>query len=385
MKVRFAPSPTGSLHIGNALGAVANRNFGGTFLLRIDDTDPARNIEGGEEAILEDLRWLGIDWDEGPVRQSERGERYREAAAGLPERFQGVQLLRPDGSATYQLASVVDDIDFGVTHVIRGSDHRPNEPLHRALTQALGAAPPQYIHFGLILGPDGKKLAKRHGATKVEEFRREGYLPEAMANYLSLIGWSPGTEEEVFTLDELVNRWRIDHVQKAGGKWDRERLNYFNGLWIRRLSDDELLARLEPFLPPEWDRTLVRRVVPMIKERMQTLAEAKDQIAFLFTDRLEHDRSLLVPKKHEPGDTVTALSRVTVALRFLEPFADDRIEQAIAAVAADVGWTVRDLTIGIRAAVTGRKVGPPLYGSIALLGKERTLERLEAAQELIAI
>src|SRR5579862_6963864 len=161
MKVRFAPSPTGSLHIGNALGAVINRNFGGTMLLRIDDTDPTRNLPGGEEAILEDLGWLGIGWDEGPVRQSDRLERYREAAAGMPQRFQGVTLLRDDGTATYQLASVVDDIDFGITHVIRGSDHRPNEELHRGLARALGAEPPEYLHFGLVLGPDGKKMSKR--------------------------------------------------------------------------------------------------------------------------------------------------------------------------------------------------------------------------------
>src|SRR5215210_9306330 len=165
-RVRFAPSPTGSLHVGNALGAVANRNFGGTMLLRIDDTDPARNVPRGEDAILEDLRWLAIDWDVGPVRQSERQERYREAATDLPQRFQGVTLLRDDGTATYQLASVVDDVDFGITHVIRGDDHRPNELLHRALHQALGTQPPEYIHHGLVLGPDGRKLSKRaRGAT----------------------------------------------------------------------------------------------------------------------------------------------------------------------------------------------------------------------------
>jgi glutamyl-tRNA synthetase len=204
-----------------------------------------------------------------------------------------------------------------------------------------------------------------------------------MVNFLALIGWSPGTEEEIFSMDELVNRFRIDQVHTAGGKWDRERLNFFNGVWIRRLSDDELVRRLEPFLPAEWDRTLVRKVVPLIKERMVTLAEAREQIAFLFTDALDHDRSLLVPKKREPHDTVTALSRVSVALRYLAPFAADRIEQAIAAVAGDLGWSVRDLTIAIRAAVTGRRIGPPLYESIALLGRERTLERLEAAQDLI--
>jgi len=292
-------------------------------------------------------------------------------------------LLKSDGFPTYQLAVVIDDHVMEISHVFRGEDWLPSTPKHLLVYRAFGWDVPPHAHLPNVLGPDGKKLAKRHGATKVEEFRKEGYLPEAMTNYLALIGWSPGTEEEVFTLDELVQRWRIDHVQKAGGKWDRDRLNYFNGLWIRRLSDDELLRRLDPFLPSEWDRALVRRVAPLIKERMQTLAEAKEQIAFLFTDRLEHDRSILVPKKREPHETVTALSRVTVALRFLDPFTEERIEQAIAAVATDVGWSVRDLTIAMRAAITGRKVGPPLYGSIVLLGKERTLERLEAAQELI--
>ncbi len=188
MKVRFAPSPTGSLHIGNALGAVANRNFGGTMLLRIDDTDPARNLPGGEAAILDDLRWLGIDWDEGPVRQSERLDRYREAAAGLPQRFQGVTLLRDDGTATYHLASVVDDADFGITHVIRGNDHRPNEGFQRDLAVALGAEPPEYIHYGLVLGPDGKKLSKRAQGASVASLRAEGIPPEAVRAYLEELG-----------------------------------------------------------------------------------------------------------------------------------------------------------------------------------------------------
>jgi glutamyl-tRNA synthetase len=165
-RVRFAPSPTGSLHVGNALSAVANRRFGDWMLLRIDDTDPARNVSGGEEAILADLEWLGVRWDEGPSRQSERMDRYREAAAELPERFDGITLLREDGTATYHLASVVDDADFEITHVLRGNDHRPNEHLHRRLHGALGTTPPEYVHHGLILGPDGKKLSKRaEGAT----------------------------------------------------------------------------------------------------------------------------------------------------------------------------------------------------------------------------
>src|SRR5947208_9357027 len=183
-RVRFAPSPTGSLHIGNALSAVANRRLGDWMLLRIDDTDPARNIPGGEAEILRDLEWLGIEWDEGPVRQSERAERYREAAERLGDRFDGITLVREDGTATYHLASVVDDVDFGITHVVRGNDHRPNESLHRRLFEALGATPPEFVHHGLILGPDGRKLAKRAPGGSVASLRQEGIPAEAVRAYL---------------------------------------------------------------------------------------------------------------------------------------------------------------------------------------------------------
>jgi glutamyl/glutaminyl-tRNA synthetase len=188
VKVRFAPSPTGSLHLGNALSAVANRRLGDWMLLRIDDTDPARNVPGGEEAIVHDLEWLGIAWDEGPVRQSERAERHRELGARLGDRFVGVTLVRADGSPTYQLASVVDDIDFGITHVVRGNDHRPNEALHGRLFEALGATPPEFVHHGLILGPDGRKLAKRAPGATVGSLRDSGIPAEAVRAYLEELG-----------------------------------------------------------------------------------------------------------------------------------------------------------------------------------------------------
>src|SRR4051794_32913046 len=187
IRVRFAPSPTGTLHVGNALSAVANRRFGEWLLLRIDDTDPARNVPGGEEAIVDDLRWLGVEWDEGPVRQSDRAERHLEAArdAGLPQRFEGVMLWRDeDGSPTFHLASVVDDVDFAITHVIRGSDHRANEELHAALHRALGTTPPHVIHHGLVVGADGKKLSKRAEGATVASLRDAGYPAEAVRAYL---------------------------------------------------------------------------------------------------------------------------------------------------------------------------------------------------------
>src|SRR5438874_8943318 len=183
-KVRFAPSPTGSLHVGNALSAVANRAFGDWLLLRIDDTDPARNVPGGDEALLRDLEWLDVRWEEGPVRQSQRRGRHVEAAERLGERFNGITLLREDGTPTYHLASVVDDVDFGITHVLRGNDHRPNEALHRRLFEALGATPPEFVHHGLILGPDGRKLAKRAPGGSVASLREDGIPAEAVRAYL---------------------------------------------------------------------------------------------------------------------------------------------------------------------------------------------------------
>jgi glutamyl/glutaminyl-tRNA synthetase len=187
-RVRFAPSPTGTLHVGNALSAVANRAFGDWMLLRIDDTDPERNVPGGEEAILADLGWLRVEWDEGPVRQSERSARYTEAGSRLGDRFDGITLLREDGSATYHLASVVDDVDFGITHVIRGNDHRPNEQLHRRLAEALGATPPEFIHHGLILGEDGRKLSKRTPGATVASLREQGIPSGAVRRYLEELG-----------------------------------------------------------------------------------------------------------------------------------------------------------------------------------------------------
>jgi glutamyl-tRNA synthetase len=474
VRVRFAPSPTGSLHIGSVRTTLYNyflaRQRGdGTLILRIEDTDQDRLVPGAIDSIYDGLRWLGISWDEGPREggphapyvQSERLALYQEKARELvaggaaypcfctKERLEQMRaaqrargeitrydrhcralpaaeaaaraatephvvrlkvpedgvigiddlvyghiewplrsiedqvLLKSDGFPTYQLAVVIDDHLMGIDPVVRGEDWLPSTPKHLLVYRAFGWAVPPHAHLPNVLGPDGKKLSKRHGATKVEEFRTQGYLPEAMINYLALVGWSPGTEEEVFTLDELVARFQLGHVQKAGGKWDRERLDHFNGVWIRRLADDELLRRLEPYLPAGWDRALVARTIPLIKERMTALTQAAELIAFLFTDELRYEAPLLVPKKRDVPGTTTALSRTTVALRYLDPFGPEAIEQAIAAVAADVDWTVRDLTIAIRAAVTGTKVGPPLYESLALLGRERAIARLQRAQELL--
>jgi hypothetical protein len=330
MKVRFAPSPTGSLHIGNALGAVANRNFGGTFLLRIDDTDPARNVEGGEEAILEDLRWLGIDWDEGPVRQSDRGERYREAATGLPDRFQGVQLLRPDGSATYQLASVVDDIDFGITHVIRGSDHRSNEPLHRALTEALGATPPEYVHFGLVLGPDGKKLSKRSAGASVAGLRETGIPPEAVRRYLDGLG-----------------------LPRHDVQLDLARIRSLAVEVLGRLSDEELAARL----------AVPVSVVPAVRGA-HDLLEARELAVTILES----------PSVSLPEERPT-LERFRELRSAANGAIDKEAARAIVRELKAVGGNLR----AVRRTLTGRDSGPELWSVLAALPRDETLRRIDAA------
>jgi len=330
MKVRFAPSPTGSLHIGNALGAVANRNAGGTMLLRIDDTDPARNLPGGEEAIVGDLRWLGIDWDEGPVRQSERLDRYREAAVGLPERFDGVTLLREDGTATYHLASVVDDIDFGITHVIRGNDHRPNEELHRALTVALGAQPPEYVHFGLVLGPDGKKLSKRAEGASIASLREAGIPPAAVRAYLEELG-----------------------VPRHDVRLDLARIRSLAVATIGSMPDAELAAALE----------VPASVVPALRGA-RDLNEAR-----AFAESIIEPPSISLPGEAE------TLARFGELRQGAADVLDQDAARAIVRELKAVGGHLR----GVRQALTGRESGPELWAVLAALPRDETLRRVHAA------
>jgi glutamyl/glutaminyl-tRNA synthetase len=321
-RVRFAPSPTGTLHIGNALSAVANRSFGDWMLLRIDDTDPARNLPGGEDAILADLGWLGIVWDEGPVRQSERAGRYREAAAQLgTDRFEGTTLLREDGTATYHLATVVDDIDFGITHVVRGNDHRPNEPLHRRLHEALGTTPPEYVHHGLILGADGKKLSKRAEGATVASLRDAGIPAEAVRAYLE--------ELDLPRHDVHLDLARIRRLAIEA---------------IEALSDEEL-ARC----------TGVDPQYVLVMRGARDLVEAR-----------EYARQLAEPEPAETTDPDT-LERVKELIE-LPP--RDLIRELKAA-----GGNLKAL----RLALTGRATGPELSAILAALPKEEALRRVDQA------
>ena len=292
-------------------------------------------------------------------------------------------LLKSDGFPTYHLGVVVDDHVMGITHILRGEEWLPSVPKHLLIFRAFGWAVPPMGHFPLVLGQDGKKLSKRHGATRTSEFREQGFLPEALANYIALIGWQPGTEEEVFSMDDLISRWRIDQVQKAGGKWDYERLRWFNGVWIRRLSDDEILRRLEPFIPAEWDRDVVRATIPHIKERIEQLTTAKDLIAFLFTDDLPAEPARYLPKKLTPPEVRTALERARGVLASTEPFEGDAIHRALEQVAQDLGWKQGDVNMSVRLAVTGTGIGFGVYESVALLGRDRAIARLERAAGLL--
>jgi glutamyl/glutaminyl-tRNA synthetase len=312
--------------VGNALSAVANRTFGDWFLLRIDDTDAARNVPGGEEAIRADLEWLDVAWDAGPVRQSERQEAYREAAARLGgERFGKITLLREDGSATYHVASVVDDIDFGITHVIRGNDHRPNEQLHRELTIALGATPPEYVHHGLILGEDGRKLSKREFGATVASLRDAGIPAEAVRRYLDELG-----------------------IPKHDVHYDLSRIRRLAIEAIAAMSDDELAA--EAGAPVE--------LVPALRGA-RDLVEAR-----------EYARQVLEPEPVSLGED----ARPTLE-RFRQLSANGAGAKEIVRELKAVGGDLRAL----RLALTGRERGPELWAIVAALPRDETLRRIDAA------
>lgn len=325
-RVRFAPSPTGSLHVGNALSAVANRGLGDWMLLRIDDTDAARNVPGGEEALVRDLEWLAIGWDEGPIRQSERQDVYRAAAERLGgERFGRITLLRPDGSATYHLASVVDDLEFGITDVVRGNDHRPNEPLHRELTLALGGTPPEYIHHGLILGEDGRKLSKREFGATVASLRDAGIPAEAVRSYLEGLG-----------------------IPKHDVHYDLAR--------IRRLAVDAIAALS--------DEELARRVGAPV-ELIPALRGARD-----LNEAREYARLVLEPEPVSLGED----ARPTLD-RFRELRANGAGAKEIVRELKAVGGDLKAL----RLALTGRERGPELWAVIAALSRDEALRRVDAA------
>ena len=294
-------------------------------------------------------------------------------------------IVRADGSPLYHFVVVIDDEQMEITHVIRGEDHLSNTPKHIALIEALGYRMPRFGHIPLILNADRSKMSKRKSQTSVTAYRDEGYLPEAMVNFLAFLGWSPGTEEEIFTLDGLTERFDLAHVHKGGAIFDRDRLDYLNGVYIRSLTDEQLALRLRPFLPQGLDDEAVLRVVPLIKERLVKLADARELVAFLTESDDEvaarYEADALVPKGRNAADAAAALraARDTLADLSAADFAADVLEARCRQEAERLGWKAGDFFRPLRLAITGRGVSPPLFGSMELLGRERVLARLEAA------
>jgi glutamyl-tRNA synthetase len=405
--VRFAPSPTGFLHIGNVHTALFNwlfaRHEGGEFRLRIENTDTSREVEEATQQIQDSLSWLGLDWDGAVTFQLDRMERCRQEAQRLldegnayedegairmrmpdegvtawddlirgrieipNEKLEDLVLVRADGRPTYNFASPVEDWLDGITHVLRGDDHISNTPKQIRILQALGVPLPAYGHLANILGADGKKLSKRHGATTVEEFRAQGYIPEALFNYLALLGWSYDDRTEIMSVDEIVERFTLERVGASPAVFDYVKLTHFNGVYLRALPPDEYADRLVAYLREqgyEWDEELIRRAAPLVQEKISTLGEFPQFAGFLFAR----------PEPQAGDGTVLAAAGETLA--GVEPFNAERIEAALRSLAERLGLKPRDAFQPIRLAVTGSTVSPGLFESLELLGKEEALARI---------
>ena len=412
MRVRFAPSPTGVLHIGGARTALYNwllaRGSGGELVLRIEDTDRERSTPENVELILDALRWLELDWDEGPVSQWERRDRHSAAVGQLLESghayedegavrfrvpdegeitFQDAVLgeitnpysaikdfviQRSDGSPLYNLAVAVDDRDMGITHVVRGQDHVSNTPRQLMLLRALGAEPPVYGHIPLLHGPDGKKLSKRHGAASVQAVRDDGYLPEAVRNYIALLGWGYDESTTFMTTGELVERFALERVSKNPAVFDEQKLRWMNGRYLRELPLDELQVRLEQL----YGRELPREIVEISQEKMQTLKDFGDLAGPLLDAPTEYDG-----KAWERWGDSARLREVHEALAGADAWEVAEIETVLRAIVDSEGVKPKEVFQPIRVALTGTTVSPGIFESLWALGREESLSRVERALE----
>jgi glutamyl-tRNA synthetase len=446
MRVRFAPSPTGALHIGGARAALYNwllahkpgedgAGRAGTFVLRIEDTDRERSTPENVDQILDALRWLNLDWDEGPIMQTDNaprhadalqrlidsGHAYHSAATaddvrafkareGADRGFRGSEegsgavrlhvpdegeaivadvirgetrfpyrnmddpvIARADGSVLYNFAVAVDDLDARITHVVRGEDHISNTPKQLLVYEALGEDPPVYAHLPLLHGPDGKKLSKRHGAASVQELRDAGYLPEAVDNYIALLGAGFASDEEFFSLQELAARFRLDRVSKNPAVFDEKKLRHMNGVYIRELAPDELTRRLEE----RTGRRGLGDAVAISREKIQTLAEFWPLVAFLFDGPVDDPAAFERTIGAEGG--VEALRAAREALSAVEPFAAGAIEQALRAVVEEREVKPGKVFQPVRVAIAGTTISPGIFESLELLGREPSLARIDAA------
>jgi glutamyl-tRNA synthetase len=477
LRLRFAPSPTGYLHVGGARTALYNwllaRHSGGSFIVRIEDTDLSRSTEEAIDAIIEDMQWLGLDWDEGPeiggehwpYRQTGRNALYHKASVRLmlegkayrcfcapdelaerreaaiaagrspmyDRRCRAVEpieaerletegkpfalrfkvpegetiftdlirgeiafknediedfiLLRSDGSPTYNLAVVVDDNDMGITDIVRGDDHLSNTPKQILLYEALGSEPPTFAHLSLIVGEDGKPLSKRHGDVAVGRFREQGFLPDAVVNFLALLGWSLDDTTTVIDRKTLIANFSLERVGAKPSVWDNEKLVWMNSQYIMALGDEELAAAVLPFFIRAGvvgeayndARKVLVKAAPLIRERIKLLSEALPLLAFLFKDvGIQEDAAVLL----KTAESLEILEEAGKRLIELKDFNAREIEAALRGMAEKVGLSPRKALQPVRIAISGSKVSPPLFESIELLGRGRTLERIAGAIDI---
>jgi glutamyl-tRNA synthetase len=449
------------------------RHYGGSFIIRIEDTDVARRVDGAVSTIVDSLRWLGLDWDEGPevggkyqpYFQSQRLKLYQETAQQLvkdgyaypcycsPERLEAMRaeqrqrkqppgydrhcrelsegekakfeaqgitpvirfktplagqtsftdlirgeitfqnntfddfvLLKSDSYPTYHLANVVDDHLMEITHVLRADEWVASTPRHILLYQALGYSPPQFAHLPMILGPDRAKLSKRHGAVSIKEYQEQGYLSEAMVNFLALLGWALDDKTELFTREELIKYFSLERVGKTPAIFNLEKFNWMNGVYLRKLSQQEFIRRSQPFLerdlPPQIKRPLdseyLAQIMPLVQERAKTLKEVAGLVDFFFVSELNYPVELL-PQKMERGMAIRALDIVLSRLQQMEKFDAASLEALLRPLAAELGMKTRDFFGLLRIAVTGRTAAPPLFQTMAVLGERRCQQRIETA------
>jgi glutamyl-tRNA synthetase len=412
IRVRFAPSPTGALHIGGARTALYNwlvaRHSRGTFVLRIEDTDRERSTKENVEQIYDALRWLELDWDEGPYSQAERVDRHREEIQRLLDEGHAYMdegavrlrvpdegsttvhdvirgeivfehhaiddfvIARSDGSPLYNLAVAVDDRDMAITHVIRGADHISNTPRQLMILEALGAEPPVFAHLPLLHGTDGKKLSKRHGAASVQELRDQGYLPAAVRNYLALLGWGFDDSTEYFTTEQLIENFSLERVSKSPAVFDEQKLRWMNGRYLREMDAGELTELLER----QTGRTGLRPAVEVSQEKMQTTTDFWHLAGWLYERRPTDEKAWSKVMKDGAAEN---LARARDVLAHVEPFDQAGVERALTALVDELGVKPGKLYQPIRVAITGSTVSPGIFESVALLGRDETLARIDDA------
>ena len=475
VRLRFAPSPTGYPHLGNIRTALFNwlfaRHYGGKFILRIEDTDIARKVEGAVEVIMDSLQWLGLNWDEGPYLQSQRLPIYSEIAHKLieeghaylcycsPERLETMRqeqvkrkqppkydrhcrdltqnqisrlktadvtpvirfktplegettfydlihgqvtfkhntlddfiLLKSDGYPTYHLANVVDDHLMAISHVLRADEWLSSTPRHVLLYQALNWQAPHFAHLPMILGPDRAKLSKRHGATTITEYQKQGYLPDAMVNFLVLLGWSFDDRTELLSREELIKHFSLERVGKTAAIFNKDKLEWMNGVYLRKLSLAELVQRAIPFLDrdlPEsvkrpLDKSYTSQVLSLIQERAKTLADVPQLASFFFLDELQYDTSLLLSGKLDTKSAANTIQIASQSLKEVTTWDSTTLEGILRPLATELNLSTAKLFGLLRVAVTGRTAAPPLFQTMAVLGKEKCLKRFYTALQSLS-